>query len=155
MVTNNVNFLQLVILSMAEDQYFKEIIDKGLEDVSIGPNAVWESKEDWISAFITNYFNKAKLHIISKQNITNINDVLTHENTIAMRMYSLDIGEEFDFDNFNRIIRFPGGWILKSTLTNVSTFIPLDSEFCTKQGILSKEFKKISNEINVEEDIPF
>jgi hypothetical protein len=149
MITNNVDFLQRVILSMAEEQYNSEIVDTCMEDVVIGPDrdevVGWGSKEEWMSDFISEHFNKAKISIIDNPDTKVKNVIMTPENTIAMRMYSLDVGESFDFDNFNRIIRFPGGWGFKSSLSEAMMFIPFNSEFCVEHGILAKEFKKLND----------
>ena len=148
MITNNVSFLHLVILSMAQQKYKEEIEETKMEEYVIGTNLDWESKEEWISDYIIEHFNMAKISIINKDGIKTEKEILNYENTIAMRMYSLDVGESFDFDNFNRIIRFPGGWGFKSTLKDHSVFIPYIDEFRNDGGILRKEYEKVMEVTN-------
>ena len=146
MITNNVDFLQRVILSMADEAYKNEVIDTHMEDAIVGPGLDWQTKEEWISDFIVQHFDLVKTSIIDKHGTASKDQIVTHQNTIAMRMYALDVGESFDMDNFNRITRFPGGWGLRSSLHNTMTFIPFDSEFNVHGGILAKEFERIIEE---------
>ena len=141
MIVNNINFLHLVILSMAEEQYKNEVIETQMESILIGSGLEWSSKEEWMSDYIVQHFNEAKQSLIKKYGYQAGQDSLEYENTITMRLYSLDIGEAFDFDNFNRITRFPGGWVFKNHSTDMLTFIPYNDEFNNKAGILKKEIE--------------
>ena len=140
---------------MAEEKYKEDIISTFMETSSVGPDLDWESKEAWMSDYIMEHFNNVKKSIIDKDDKKGYNQIVTYENTIAMRMYSLDIGQSFDLDNFNRIIRYPGGWCLQSSHNNVNRviFIPLDNEFNTKDGILKKEFAKIMGSEKLPDDV--
>jgi hypothetical protein len=149
MITNNVDFLQRVILSMAKEKYDEEFIDSNVEIQKIGKDGVWRTKRQCIEEFLFKHFNKAKMSLVEnyKKDSNSVTDeILTPENTIAMRMYSLEVGESFEFDNFNRIIRFPGGWGYKSQLNESMMFIPFSAEFCVEHGILANEFKKLNDD---------
>jgi hypothetical protein len=152
MITNNVDFLQRVIISMANEKYDEEVITTQMENTVIGKGKDWETKEEWISNFVLQHFNDVKLDLVNKNKLTDINQIVTPENTFALRMYSLDIGESFDFDNFNRITRFPGGWAFKSQRLNTMSFIPYDTEFKSEDGILKVEFDILLNSERVKTD---
>ena len=154
MITNNTEFLQMVILSMADEKYQEDIKNTFMENSTIGPNLDWESKEAWISDYIIEHFNNVKKSIIDKDDKKGFKQIVTYENTIAMRMYSLDVGQSFDLDNFTRIIRYPGGWCMQLSANNVTRviFIPLDNEFNVKDGLLKKEFAKIMGTEKISDD---
>jgi hypothetical protein len=143
MIINNPDFLSKVILSMAEEAYQNEIINSNMEELTIGNECTWVSKEEWISDFIIEHFNIVK-GSLSYQKYNN--DI--EKNTFLVRLYSLDIGESFDIDNFTQITRFPGGWSLKFHSNIV--FIPYDNEFRAEHGILAKEFEKLNKEEKVD-----
>jgi hypothetical protein len=153
MIENNVDFLQRVILSMADEKYKEEVVDTFMENATVGPNLDWDSKEEWISEHIVKHFNDVKKSIVDRDDKKGISQIVTYENTIAMRLYSLDIGESFEFSNFTTITRFPGGWALKSSLNGSFRlmFIPFDKEFSSTDGILKKEFMKLIEENKVPE----
>jgi hypothetical protein len=142
MIFNNPDFLCRVIQSMAEEKYQEEVILSGMKDIIIGKNLDWESKEEWISDYIIEHFNLVK-SVISYQKYNK--DI--EKNTFLIRLYSLDVGESFDIDNFTQITRFPGGWALKYHSNII--FIPYDNEFRAEHGILAKEFERLNKEEKV------
>jgi len=139
MITNNPDFLKKVILSMAEEKYKEEIVSTAMEELSIGAGKDWDSKEDWISYFIADHFNQVKTKLIDPNNKMKQHELIDSKNTIALRLYSLDVGQEFEYDNFTRVIRVPGGWVFKRGLVDL-TFIPFSEEFSDNGGMLVKEF---------------
>jgi len=145
MIINNIDFLHRVILSMAEEQYRVEVQMDQLENILIGKNLDWETKEDWMSDYITSHFNNVKISLLNKQDF-DIDNILNYKNTIALRLYSLEVGESFDLDNFHQITRFPAGWCVKSNAGKDMIFVPFNEEFSPGKGILAKEFEKIIND---------
>jgi hypothetical protein len=140
MVINNPDFLQRVILSMAEEAYKSEVIETEMKDITIGEGLSWVSKEEWISDFIVQHFNLVKESLLDQGG--KVKNTSMEKETFLMRLYSLDIAETFEIDNFTRITRFPGGWAYKSH--DKTIFIPYDDEFKSENGILAKEFEMLN-----------
>ena len=149
MILNNPDFLQRVILNMALEQYMDQVVSTNMEKEWIGQNKTWESKEDWVSDYIIEHFNAVKNELIDPSGERFIQKIATEENTFLMRLYSLDIGQSFDFDNFTSVKRMPGGWIYRSH--NNGTFIPFNTEFSSEHGILRSEIKMLTE---VGKDVP-
>jgi hypothetical protein len=151
MITNNTEFLQMVILSMAEQKYEEDIVQKFMETTTIGKGLDYESKECWISDFITEHFNLVKESIIEKNGKEGTSKIFEYSNTLAMRLYSLDMAQTFELDNFTKITRFPGGWCLQTSASNMNrqVFIPFNKEFSISDGILKREFDRITVNENI------
>ena len=147
MITNNIDFLHRVIMSMADMAYEDNVVATGMEEILIGADGEYHTKEEWMSDYIVEHFNQVKLSLLGAIDPeVAIEKILTHKNTVAMRMYALDPGQEFELDNFRKIIRLPGGWGLIN-LEGATQFIPYSDEFKPGSGILGFEFDRLQEEL--------
>lgn len=145
MLINNSNFLQKVILAIAEEKYKDDVVATHMEELWIGKGLTWETKEDWISDYIIDMFNEVKRKILDPTNIKTDSQLLTVSNTFAMRLYSMNVGEVIDITNFTSIMRMPGGWLYRIQHKQ-SIFIPYNDEFDFNAGPLKKEFDALTEE---------
>jgi len=126
MLIDNISFLKKVILFLANQSYEQEFIDTGMEPVSIGKDCDWETKEEWMRDTIEQWFLDTQEHFKAVGNIEPEDIVqpvsIVDTNPILKGFYDLEIGEQYDVDNFNHILRVPGGWIYSNA--SGSAFVP-------------------------------
>lgn len=136
-LTKNIAFLQAVICMFAEERYQEEIIETESTG-EIGPGQQWESKEDWMSDIISEWFNdageKAKLFTPGDGDLKVKKRSINFAKAISKAIYNLPLGEQFRLndDGVGYIItRVPGGWIYIIEVEGVATtvFVPWNNEF--------------------------
>jgi hypothetical protein len=133
-IINNPNFLQQVILLIANEAYKSDVVDTDMIDSLIGDGKDYESKEQWIHDWISERFDDVKQRMLTfraKNTGTVEDDKLQDAFVMSARFYSLGLGDEFDLNNFIKIVRVPGGWIYHSTNPNSpgQSFVPFNTEF--------------------------
>ena len=126
-IISNPDFLQYVVLLIARDRFDIEVGDPE-NLVELG----FESPEEWIAGFIEEYFDRAKKKLVNFD-FKQFPKMSQQSLSVASKLYSLDLGQSFDFDNFTTITRMPGGWLYQSKdpQTTQQTFIPYHKEFST------------------------
>lgn len=139
---NNPEFLQYVIMLMAQDAYENEVIQTDMEISEIGPGMDYSTKEEWIANHIETYFEEAKKKIVALK--VNINIIQSKELTpmalaLAEKFHSSQLGESFELDRFTTVVRVPGGWLYvsKDPQATSQTFVPLNTEFKSAMRIPS------------------
>ena len=54
-------------------------------------------------------------------------------------IYTLDLHETYDIDNYNYVMRVPGGWVYhfvspRSEAGDYAIFVPFDNRFCEDEA---------------------
>jgi len=129
-ILNNPGFLKQVIVNLAHEAYDQEVVEVDMEE-SIGPGLDYESKEEWIQCWLEDKFSEVKKKMLSFKPKNYDEDRMSKHMELSQKIYSMDIGEEFQLSPSMSVMRVPGGWLYLSTNPNVTmqTFVPFNEEF--------------------------
>lgn len=122
--------LQLTLQKAAESAFETEIIQTGMECLTVGQGKEFESKQDWVLQRIDDWMIsiQEKFKLFQQQE-----DVEIDQQSIinAEAFYRTKLGNSMKIKigtHNSEVIRVPGGWIFQ--LGNLNpTFIPYSNEF--------------------------
>ncbi len=127
MLINNPALLQAVVCQAAEEAYKEEIVATDMEDI-IGPGQEYADKQDWMSSKIKDWADMVGDRCL------NLGKELVGSNEareVAVKYYSLELGESFRLGDGMKVRRVPGGWIhyLIERDAVMNVFVPLSPEY--------------------------
>ena len=130
MKNHSAQFLYDTLRLVAEYAYKSDVLDCGMEDITIGHDQEFADKDQWISEKVNEWMADAEkmyadlIPSIAKREFGDIGK-------IAKMYYKMPLGSTVDLGNGMKVIRVPGGWmhVYQTTLGITSVFVQWNDEF--------------------------